>query len=378
MDASRRDVVKLIGGAAIAAGAAPYLLSSRASRPKADLRAAGDSGLEPRLAEAVLLASLAPSGHNAQPWAVQVVGPRLLRMGTVRERWLPAVDPENRETLLSLGCFLENFVVGARFHGLDPDVRVVGTSSSDPEILEVTLREARPQPFPLEKIRRRRTVRSGHLERGLKDEDVRALVTPFADRGAFFPAGSTPARWLAEATIEANRIQASRDEAQEELSRWIRWSDDEVRSHRDGLTPDSMEISGLAGWYVRRFMRRESVLTPGFRDRGVDAVRRQLRSYGGWLVVTSPDASLSTLLHTGRRLERMLLGVRERRIAVHPMSQALEEAPLREEVARILGVSGRVQLLLRVGYVERYPEPVSPRRGAPRFVSALPSAAPHA
>ena len=371
MDATRRDVVKGLGGTALAVGAVPLLLASRASGPATDLRAPGGTGLEPRLADALHHASLAPSGHNAQPWAVQVSGPGRLRLGTARERWLPAVDPENRETLLSLGCFLENFAVAARAHGLDPDVWVAGTSASDPEILEVALREVRPQPFPLERIRRRRTVRGDHLPRELTREDVRTLTAPFAGLAAYFPAGSTAARWLAGATIEANRAQASRDPAQEELSRWIRWSDDEARRHRDGLTPDSMEITGVAGWYVRHFMSPESVQAQGFRERGVETVRRQLRSYGGWLVVTSPDASVSSLLDTGRQLQRMLLGVRERRIAVHPMSQALEESPIKEEVAPTLGLSGRVQLLLRVGYVERYPEPVSPRRPVTRFVSVL-------
>lgn len=375
MDASRRDVVRLVGGAALAAAAAPFLGGTRASTPTAGPRTDDGSGLEPRLAEAVHLGSLAPSGHNAQPWTVRVVGPTRLRLGVARARRLPAVDPEDRETLISLGCFLENFFVGARSHGLDPEVRVVGTSASDPEVLDVTLREARPRPYPLERIRRRRTVRRGHLGRELKDADVRSLLAPFEGRASFFPAASAPARRLAEATIEANRMQAWRDEAQDELSRWIRWSDDDVRRRRDGLTPDSMEIAGLAAWYVRRFMSRESVLTPGFRERSVDAVRRQLRSYGGWLVVTSSDGSVRSLLDAGRRFERMLLGVRERGIAVHPMSQALEEGPHREEVSRMSGDSGPVQLLLRVGYVERYPEPVSPRLPATRFVSFLPGPA---
>ena len=178
MDATRRDVVKGLGGTALAVGAVPLLLASRASGPATDLRAPGGTGLEPRLADALHHASLAPSGHNAQPWAVQVSGPGRLRLGTARERWLPAVDPENRETLLSLGCFLENFAVAARAHGLDPDVWVAGTSASDPEILEVALREVRPQPFPLERIRRRRTVRGDHLPRELTREDVRTLTAP--------------------------------------------------------------------------------------------------------------------------------------------------------------------------------------------------------
>jgi hypothetical protein len=153
------------------------------------------------------------------------------------------------------------------------------------------------------------------------------------------------------------------------LSRWIRWADEEAREHRNGLTPASMEITGFAGWYVRHFFGQSPVMTPRFRERSVEAVRRQLRSYGGWFVITSPDASTATLVETGRLFERMWLGSRERMIAIHPMTQILEEAPFRDQVARQLGVSGRVQFILRTSYLARYPDPVSLRMPVSRFVT---------
>ena len=369
MDQGRRDTLKLIGGAALAVGVAP-LLSACTGPVRSDAgRDASVPGLEPTLADILYHASLAPSGHNTQPWVVKVPEPNRLLIGTARDRWLPQVDPENRELLLSLGCFLENLIVTARHHGLDLDYRVIGATPTDTEILEVTLRSAEPSPFPLDKILLRRTVRSHHLRQELKSSDVQALSAPFGDRLAFFPSGSANANWLSEQTVEANRVQANRDPAQEELSRWIRWADDEARRHRNGLTPESMEITGLAGWYVRHFMSKSSVMKPSFRDRSVEAVRKHLGSYGGWLVITSPDASVSTLIETGRLFERMWLGIRERMIAIHPMTQILEEAPFRDQVARQLGVSGQVQFILRASYVTRYPDPVSLRMPVSRFVS---------
>jgi hypothetical protein len=52
------------------------------------------------------------------------------------------------------------------------------------------------------------------------------------------------------------------------------------------------------------------------------------------------------------------------------MSQALEEEPWKAQVAEKLGIQGKVQFLLRVGYVDSYPEPVSPRRPVDWFVQA--------
>jgi hypothetical protein len=266
---------------------------------------------------------------------------------------------------------LENLIVTARHHGFDIDYRVIGTTPTDTDILEVTLRRAASSSYPLNKILLRRTVRSHHLRQELTTSDIKALSAPFGDRLAFFPSGSTSATWLSDQTVEANRVQANRAPAQEELSHWIRWGDDDAREHRNGLTPESMEITGFAGWYARHFMSKSSVMKPSFRNRGVEAVRHQLSSYGGWLVITSPDASMATIVETGRRFERMWLGSRERMIAIHPMTQILEEAPFRDQVPQQLGVSGRVQFILRVSYLAEYPAPVSLRMPLSRFVCGV-------
>lgn len=372
MTRTRRDTLKQLATATLAVGIAPAL--GRCSGPRRSSIAEPDTpvpGLDPLLSDVLLHAALAPSGHNTQPWVVRVPEPNRLVIGTARERWLPAVDPENRELLLSLGCFVENLVVAARHHGFDVEYHVTAATPADTEILDVTLRRAAPAPFALDTLRLRRTVRSGHLKQELRGADVQALAAPFGDRAAFFPSASANAKWLADATLEANVVQARRDPAQEELSRWIRFADDEALRQRNGLTPESMEITGLAGWYVRHFMDRASVMTPSFRERGVDAVRRHVEAYGGWLVITSADASVATLIETGRLFERTWLGCRERMIALHPMTQILEEAPFRDQVAGQVGLPGPVQFILRASYLAWYPDPVSLRMPAARFVAGV-------
>jgi hypothetical protein len=52
------------------------------------------------------LASRAPNGHNTQPWTITLVDPATWILGSDQTRRLPAVDPANREMLLSLGAFL--------------------------------------------------------------------------------------------------------------------------------------------------------------------------------------------------------------------------------------------------------------------------------
>jgi hypothetical protein len=74
------------------------------------------------------------------------------------------------------------------------------------------------------------------------------------------------------------------------------------------------------------------------------------------------------LVETGRRLQRLLLKVRERNIAIHPMSQALEESAPEQIVKQSINAPGSIQFLLRAGYVKDYPPPVSLRRPVSWFL----------
>lgn len=334
-------------------------------------------GLTKEEMDILYLASLAPSGHNTQPWTVRIVEPQHWIIGSARERWLPAVDPHNREVLLSIGAFLENLIIAAEVHGYTVDMNVIAKNSIDKEIVDIRLRRGQVRDFPAEKIRTRRTVRNNFTDREIGGDDLRYitlhdkrpyLVEVMMPHGFYFPNHSPQGKHLQEGTIEANRKQAFRDPAQEELANWIRWSNKDAEEHRNGLTPDSMEIGGIAGFYVRNFYDRKSVLSKSFRDTTVDTVTKQVKTCGGWLVVTSQDSRIETLIEYGRVFEEMLLRIRERKIAIHPMTQMLEENPSRVAIAKELGLAGEVQWILRIGYLSSYPDPVSLRMPLSRLV----------
>ena len=55
-------------------------------------------------------------------------------------------------------------------------------------------------------------------------------------------------------------------------------------------------------------------------------------------------------------------------LAIHPMTQQLEEKQFREQIVGALGPDMIPQFILRVGYLDRYPDPVSPRRPVAHFL----------
>jgi hypothetical protein len=316
--------------------------------------------IPPDLHRILYYASLAPSGHNTQPWTVRLDEGQLW-IGTDSARWLPKVDPENREVTLSVGAFLENLITAAPAHGFVADYEVVGTRPAG-DLIRVVLNPVARRDASLEGIVARRTLRSGQLSREISTTDVKALCAyAGVQHVQFITPRSKEGRLLVDATLEANRLQTSRDDAQSELADWMRWTAADGRAHRNGFTPEALEISGVAGWYVRHFMNKKGVLGKSFRQQSLARVRQQVGSYGGWIIITSEAEEIPALVDAGRRCERMWLQTRSRSIAVHPMSQVLEEAPLKGQIIRDLGLPGRAQFVLRVGYVSEYPNPVSLR-----------------
>jgi nitroreductase len=299
---------------------------------------------------------------------VKIVGQGQWIIGTDPQRRLPAVDPENRETLLSIGAFTENLSIAAAAMGYDAQTEIMAKGPFENDVVKVSLRNAKAVHYPLRRLKMRMTAKDGFLSKELKSDDIRALSEPLKDRLFYFPRGSEHGQCIQEGAVEYFRVQSDRDDAQRELAEWIRFRNKDAREHRDGLTTESMGITGFAGWYVRHFMNREDVMKERFRKQGVEKVAKQSAEGGGWVIITSAGKGVRHLIDTGRRFERMALMTRERNIAIHPMTQWLEEKDGQEKIGENHPPGFVPQFVLRVGYLDGYPEPVSLRRPVSWFV----------
>jgi hypothetical protein len=312
-------------------------------------------------------AAMAPSGHNSQPWQVIIDGTSRWTVRLDPARMLPAVDPDARESLLSIGAFIETLAIAAAAAGQSAAVSVAGTHPLDPGLATVTFQKAAPTDEPLERIRQRRTLKSGQQPREIRPVDVAAFSAACGGGLHYFPRDSRHAACIAEGTVEAFRHQSRRDDAQSELARWVRFTPAAIAEHGDGLTPAAMEVGAVAGMYMRFFMSAKDVTNDTFRTAGVDKTAAQVAQGGGWLIVTSPGNTVADIVEAGRRFQRMALLARERRIAIHPMTQLLEEPRWHDDIVRMHGPGMTPQFILRVGYVDGYPDPVSPRRPVSAF-----------
>jgi len=313
-------------------------------------------------------ASLAPSGHNSQPWFVRVLNQNEWIIGVDPDRRLPAVDPGNREVMLSIGAFAENLSIAAQTFGLKAEMEVIAKDPFEQDVIKVILKKAKPVDYPLQRITRRMTVKHDYLTKEIKGEDIRALSEHLTGRLFYFPRGTDHETCIEEGAIENFRIQTQRDDAQKELVQWVRLSNKEAERHRDGLTLEGMEIRGFKGWFVRNFMNPEDFMKPSSRKQSVDQIAKLARQGGGWLVITGEGQTVSELIDSGRRFERMVLTARERNLAIQPMTQYLEEKAGLKQIAAEHEKRVIPHFVLRIGYLNTYPDPVSLRRPVSWFV----------
>jgi hypothetical protein len=369
---NRKQFIGIAAGTIVIAGVTYYLSSDKHNFVRAEIQKDEFNLFPLKLdeKEILTLASLAPSGHNTQPWFVKYLEPYHWIIGNDKSRWLPAVDPTQRETILSIGAFLQNLEYAANNLGYSCEFNVVANTNQDEDLVEIRLSKLGSiQPFDIQKIKNRRTVRSNYLSEKLKKEDLNYLIKDESESIIYLPNSSKEHKYLNEATIEANKIQSYRDDAQSELANWIRFSSKDVAKYRDGLTVASMEIEGIKAWVLRNFYNKAKVMKKNFREQSIDKVIQEVSvPSAGWLVITSKDYSTKTLLETGKRLQRLWLKVRDKSIAIHPMTQIIEEAKTNKNLNASLRITEPIQFLLRVGYLKDYPEAVSARRTVEGFM----------
>lgn len=313
-------------------------------------------------------ASLAPSGHNSQPWFVKIISKTQWIVGADADRCLPEVDGSNREAMLSLGAFIENLAQAANTFGYAVETKVIAKDRFDSDVVKINLLKSKALDIPLQRIVTRRTVKSHLQSKELRSSDVNDFSKSVDGHLFYFPSGTDHAKLMDKEAVDNYIIQSHNNKAMEELAFWIRLKDNEAKKFRDGLTVDGMEIAGLAGWYVRHFMDNKDVMTKAFSDKGIEKTKEQVKEGAGWLVITSDGNTVKDLIETGRRFQRMALTARGKMIAIHPMTQALEEKQGQKNIKENHEASMIPQFMLRVGYLDKYPDPVSLRRPVEWFV----------
>lgn len=303
----------------------------------------------------------APSVHNTQPWRFEVDGD-VLRVYADRSRLLARQDPGGRELLVSCG--------GAAWHawlavrGLDRACRLDWLPEpADPDLLaQLTVQDPAPAPPQerglLDAVPLRHTDRSAFAPDPVPEAVLADLRRAAEHEDAYLSVEQSADKVLALEVLVARADQLLHADPQvaAELRHWVREGDHPADGVPAGALPDHGRGRG-SSLTLRDFAPLDAPvphdLEPPAPERPVLAV-----------LSTDGDAPLDWL-RSGAALGRVLLTATAAGLSANPQTQVLEVPGLRERLVQELGLVGRPQMLLRLGYPQGPGSPAAGRRPVP-------------
>lgn len=206
-------------------------------------------------AEYVRFATLAPSGHNTQPWHFRVLqnGGSILPDLSCRT---PVVDPDDHHLFVSLGCAAENFLIAAAANGQPGAI----TFSNDPESrIDIDLAHASPQSDALfHAIPARQSTRSNYDGRAVSTGTLKSLEAAARISGVTLliitDAGRREA--VLDQLILGNSLQMEDPAFVQELRDWIRFNPSLALATGDGLFTRCSGQPTLPTWIGKRMFTR--------------------------------------------------------------------------------------------------------------------------
>jgi hypothetical protein len=325
---------------------------------------------------ALAWAILAPNPHNIQPWLADLREPGVVTLRVDRSRLLPMTDPHGRQITIGHGTFLELLDVAAREAGYRLDIELYPNGGDDP--LAITDAPVARIAFAADAgmvkdplfaaIPERRSTKTGYdMGRLPSAEALAALEKAAGGAGLTIDVAAEPEATapLAALAGEAIALEMATPRTQAESIDLLRIGAGEIAAQ-----PDGIDLHGPMFWWMKRLglMTAEKAKTPGTL-----AYQGGLDYAMGWVAGTPALGWLTTAGNTradqiqaGRAYMRVDLAAAAAGLAIHPVSQLLQEYPEMAELhARFRAATGTVapatvQMLFRLGHAER-PGP-SPRR----------------
>lgn len=322
-----------------------------------------DKNVSKDLQDIIRMASLAPSSHNSQMWKIKILSDKEFLICWDSERKLFSSDPQNREALISIGAFIENFCEGSKKYNYEAQVEVYDKIREDNSVAKIVLRD---KSFGntekiVANIEERHSIKTPFFNKDLEKNDLDAFLG--IDKNIFYyDVDSKEGQYLKNSVYEAYVKEAHNAQTTEELAQWIRISDKEAKQKKDGMNAEMMGMKGLLKYFYYAITTEKSYKSDFFINSGIKVAKKQAENCSGYIVIKSDSNEVFELINTGRVMEKLLLKANEMKVAVHPMSQMLHEEPWKNEVSDKLSIEGETQMILRVGYVKNYGKPTSLRR----------------
>lgn len=369
----RRDFIRIMStGPALTL--APSLLSGCGDETAAPGLEAWD-GPASDLADIRLLvlsyAILAPNPHNKQPWIIGLTGPESFDLYVDPSRLLPETDPFYRQIHIGHGTFLENLDIAAREAGYRADIQLFpqgmygNDELADKPLASVRLEKAGDAPKdPLFRaLLIRQSNKRVYGDAPVDAAALEALAAAFDDPAVSFASSADDAvrTRLADILTEAMWIETRNAKRDAETIAMFRFNDEERARLRDGFSIAQSGAGPLKQWIAETFFLSRQEIEADSSEFGAEAVEltgKQAHSAAAFGWITTADNTREDQVRAGRAYERINLTATSLGLAMHPLSQVLQEyADMRELQDDFLSfleipTGHTVQMLFRLGHAE--------------------------
>ena len=338
---------------------------------------------DPRL-DAFRHAILAPNPHNRQPWVIRLDGTDGATVFCDLDRRLRHTDPFDRQITIGFGCFLELARIAAAERGVRikedwfPEGEPQPRLDNRPIARLTFVPDPTVKPDPLfATIPKRRSTKTVFDDRPVDPASLQRLSSVFGmteDDWFAVSADSLPTTVAAvrKLVLEAVDIEMRTARAHRESVDLMRIGAREVDANPDGIALAGPGIEAMA---ATGLLSRAALVDPEsstFRQ-GEAMMAETYGSIPAILSVTTNGNTRGHQLEAGHLYARANLLATKLGLAMHPMSQALQEYPEMAAVfaqmqallrpvfsngitGSISTANGRVQMLARIGYAA----PVAP------------------
>jgi hypothetical protein len=310
--------------------------------------------MEKPFKEIIHYATLAPSGHNTQPWKFAIKDNSILIFPDYSRR-LPIVDPDDHALFISLGCALENLVVAANHMGFSARVEHF-LQDGETEHICVTLNEEKVESDPdlFNGIQNRQSTRSQYDGRSIPAEDLEKLKQASQQDNVSFIlfTQDEDIEPIIEFVKEGNRLQFRNKSFVSELISWIRFSKKHALATCDGLNSASMGLP-----YVPRWLGKFILNTFATPDGEAQKCEKLIHGSSGLALFIAQTNDKEAWINVGRSFERVVLTATALNIKHAHVNMPCEEVEVRKKLQQHLGLKNEQPLLLlRIGYAKPMPE----------------------
>lgn len=296
---------------------------------------------QPTLLRILDVARFAPSVHNTQPWKVSFAD-NVITVSLDEQYLLTDGDPTTRQTIISLGIFIEALLIGATKCGFS----ATNLDYQDRRV-NITLQKLASAPSGVQNqialLKKRATDRSifspanitKNFEKALKDcptsKEVKIhLVT---DRSVIDT--------IALLTSKGIRLALSSPGFRKEISQFLLapWS-----SKKRGIATSSLYLPFPVGTFQPWLVKLAS-------NKKLEASleKKRWQSASGVVVVTAEGDMPTFWFAVGRTYLRASLAIEEAGLSQATSAAIVEAANFHEDIEQILNTNQRILAVIRVG-----------------------------